>query len=96
MARLIDVDKQEPIIEELENICMNNEYVLELLAELKNQPIVDAEPVRYAKRIIVKVADRNTYGFYSYHPECSECGNTAAYGNYCSNCGAKFVDPITK
>ena len=28
--------EQECIIEELENICINNEYVLELLAKLKN------------------------------------------------------------
>lgn len=39
--RLIDADKQESIIEELENICINNEYALELLAKLKNQPTVD-------------------------------------------------------
>lgn len=29
--------EQECIIEELENICINNEYVLELLAKLKNE-----------------------------------------------------------
>lgn len=28
--------EQECIIEELENICINNEYVLDLLAKLKN------------------------------------------------------------
>ena len=27
--------EQEAIIEELENICINNEYVLELLAKLR-------------------------------------------------------------
>lgn len=29
--------EQECIIEELENICANNEYVLDLLAKLKNE-----------------------------------------------------------
>lgn len=29
--------EQECIIEELENICINNEYVLDLLAKLKNE-----------------------------------------------------------
>lgn len=91
MARMIDADKQEPIIEELENICMNNEYILELLAELKNQPTVDAKPVRYAKRIVVRSAERNRYDFYTYQVKCSECGDTEAYKNYCQNCGAKFI-----
>ena len=35
-GRLIDADEQESIIEELENICINNEYVLDLLGKLKN------------------------------------------------------------
>lgn len=92
MARLIDADKQEPIIEELENICMNNEYVLELLAELKNQPTVDAEPARHGKWIEVHSIGETTY-------ECSECREEfATIGgmpaeilyNYCSNCGAKM------
>lgn len=89
MARLIDVDKQEPIIEELENICMNNEYVLELLAELKNQSIVDAEPVRRGKWIDV----RRGYLF-----ECSMCKaqvNSKQFKSnlkYCPNCGSKMYE----
>jgi len=35
-GRSIDADEQESIIEELENICINNEYVLDLLGKLKN------------------------------------------------------------
>lgn len=54
-------------------------------------PTVDAKPVRYAKRIVVRSAEPDRYGCYGYHPECSECGDTEAYGNYCSNCGAKFI-----
>ena len=48
MSRLIDADKQEKIIEELENICINApEYVKDLLAELKNQPTVfDTEQMK--------------------------------------------------
>lgn len=92
MARMIDADKLKT---DADITNWGKPYGCSFRV-IDIQPTVDAESVRYAKRIIVKVADRNTYGFYSYHPECSECGNTAAYGNYCSNCGAKFVDPITK
>lgn len=90
--KLIDADKQEPIIEELENICMNNEYVLELLAELKNQPTVDAEPVRRGKWIEIGSG-------FNYHFECSECGWKDGYPfndrhKYCPNCGAKMTGGI--
>ena len=92
--RLIEADKQEIIIEELENICMNNEYVLELLAELKNQPTVDAEPVRHGKWI--ETEDNITFDTMY---KCSECGEefmlidgtpTQNLYNYCPNCGAKM------
>ena len=42
--RLIDAEQQEEILEELENICISNEYILELLAKLKNQPTVEDRP----------------------------------------------------
>ena len=46
--RLIDGNKQECIIEELENICINApEHVKDLLADLKNQPVAcDIDAIR--------------------------------------------------
>ena len=44
--------EQECIIEELENICINNEYVLELLAKLKNELNEKIETYKNAYRIM--------------------------------------------
>ena len=61
------------------------------LGDVENQPTVDAEPVRYAKRIITKSIEKDRYGCYPrYRIKCSECGYEAAFSKYCPNCGAKM------
>lgn len=93
MARMIDADEL-PITSV--GICdaMGNTYGcgdVVFADDIKNAPTVDTEPVRHANRIVVRSADRNKYGFYTYQVKCSECGDTEAYKNYCPNCGAKFI-----
>ena len=69
-------DCQEPIIEELENICINNEYVLNLLSELKNAPSVTVGQVR-PKGEWMEDYHSVLDGIGQCH--CSICGRTVSY-----------------
>ena len=63
----------------------------EICSLIKDCPTVDAEPVRYAKRLITKSIEKDRYGCYPrYRIKCSECGYEAAFSKYCPNCGAKM------
>lgn len=72
----------EPIIEELENICVNaDEYILNLLADIKNAPSV--QPSRKGQWI--REVDFGNVPYYV----CSECGvESVADTNFCFECGA--------
>lgn len=55
----------------------------DILQIIRNQPVVDAEPVRHGRWMHLS----NTWG------ECSVCGERNKYlkrWNYCPNCGAKM------
>ncbi len=76
----------EPIIEELENICVNgDEHVLDLLADIKNAPSVTPQQ-KVGRWIYVDKAKE--------HARCSKCdyGDVDLFDgkphNYCPNCGA--------
>lgn len=83
----------EPIIEELENICVNgNEHILDLLADIKNAPPVTPQP-KTGHWIEEDMFD----GDIAYR--CSECDEpfclidgtpTDNMYNFCPNCGAKM------
>ena len=77
----------EPIIEELENICVNaDEYILNLLADIKNAPSV--QPSRKGHWIDRSEGGRIKYPWMEAH-ECDKCGEYgSAAWNFCPNCGA--------
>lgn len=85
----------EPIIEELENICVNgDEHVLDLLADIKNAP--SATPQQKTERWIPLEYD----GYADGNPvwdkwECSKCGwehsgDEESLTAFCPNCGVKM------
>lgn len=78
----------EPIVEELENICVNgDEHILDLLADIKNAPPVTPQPKM--GRWIAHPKD-----IYA-HLVCDKCLSNAPYDcrtNYCPNCGAKMTE----
>lgn len=73
----------EPIVEELENICINgDEHILSLLSNIKNAP-----PVILQQKMGHWIA--MSEGFTPY--ECSECGTVEfKKSKYCPKCGAKM------
>lgn len=80
----------EPIIEELENICVNgDEYILSLLSNIKNAPSITPHP-----KVGRWLADVDRWGdivttVNGYR--CSECNTfNTDKDNYCPNCGAKM------
>ena len=92
----------EPIIEELENICVNgDEHILDLLADIKNAPPVNPQPKTgyWVEENII--GGRKVF--------CSECGcpppfeyvstgdvySASGYGvinktKFCPSCGARM------
>lgn len=76
----------EPIIEELENICVNgDEHILNLLADIKNAPPVNPRP-------------KTGHWIYKYHEVfkyyCDKCGTGSDLRTqYCPNCGCKMLEP---
>ena len=71
----------EPIIEELENICINgDEYILNLLAAIKNAPSVTQKSGQW-------IYNSHYGGYY----ECSVCGKgSGSKHKECPNCRAKM------
>lgn len=65
---------------EFSNWCDKDE-VSELI---DNMPTADVEPVRLAYAIVDE--DGNL--------ECSNCGSSNCYDNYCPNCGARITEWI--
>jgi hypothetical protein len=55
--------------------------LLAMLARIHDEPIIEAEPVKYAHRTL-------NIGLRSY---CSNCGVLAYCENFCSNCGAYII-----
>ena len=74
----------EPIIEELENIYVNgDEYILNLLADIKNAPPVTPQP---------KIGQWIDTDDYYQRWKCSECGchTRDVEPPFCPNCGVKM------
>ena len=84
----------EPIVEELENICINgDEYILSLLSSIKNAPSVTPQP---KKGHWINLENTKYKGmvlpFWSRY-ECSKCGGHGeGTFNYCPNCGCKMIE----
>ena len=81
----------EPIIEELENICVNgDEHILDLLADIKNAPPVKPKEPKTGHWIDDEFGSK-----------CSCCGIYTHLDKFdrpmkfrcCSMCGAKMVEP---
>ena len=83
----------EPIVEELENICINgDEYILNLLADIKNAPSVTQKSGEW---IDTDEWCETVDGFeqWGYFRKCSKCGYVFKFleiDNYCPNCGARM------
>lgn len=90
----------EPIIEELENICVNgDEHILNRLADIKNAP-----PVTPQSKTGRWIHHKEKEFVCAEHWECSQCHRTtmtypfSVNGNdydtmyYCPKCGAKMVE----
>lgn len=72
--------EQECIIEELENICINNEYVLELLAKLKNEEGPQGKWRNLPHRTSLRY-------------KCSICGSFSRIKSlYCPWCGVNMEE----
>lgn len=82
----------EPIVEELENICINgDEQVLSMLADIKNAPPVT--PQQETGKWIKEGEEEDVVGFRWTSRRCSKCGWTHCLvipNNYCPNCGTKM------
>lgn len=84
----------EPILEELENICVNgDEHILDLLADIKNAPPVTPQQ-RMGRWILTMPRGAEGWCY-----KCSECNfwkyektiNLSKF-SFCPNCGAKMQE----
>lgn len=77
----------EPLVEELENICINgDEHVLDILSNIKNAP-----PVTPQQKVGKWIETKRPSGLIGF--KCSECGNFYPLPdglNFCPNCGTKM------
>jgi DNA-directed RNA polymerase subunit RPC12/RpoP len=87
----------EPLVEELEDICINgDEYVLDVLSRIKNAP--PATPQQKTGYWITKIKSDLRGDMWSTNPKCSKCGGEPYYSNtiynynFCPYCGAKMVE----
>lgn len=87
MQRLIDANKLiakwKPVVKRYEGDSKYWEtaYILEgVIEDVENEPTVDAEP-KHAYVIVDE--DGNM--------ECSNCGSSFCFDNYCGHCGAKLI-----
>ena len=82
----------EPIVEELENICINgDEYILSLLSSIKNAPQVKLQRPK-GKWIVEREEIITEDSFISYpHTKCSLCKVEVRFAtSFCPNCGAEM------
>lgn len=62
------------------------DYMLIAKAHFQNCPIIEAEPVRRGRWVLIDEAEPRCWG-------CSECMVLAFYpDNYCPNCGARMEE----
>lgn len=98
--RLIDADALKDykcsVCENRER-CEDREQVCSDIAEIDEQPTIEAEPVKHGRWVKHRIEKYDNYGNYTNAPgltDCSNC-NFAAYGiaeiyNFCPQCGVRM------
>ena len=98
--RLIDADALKDykcsVCENRER-CEDREQVCSDIAEIDEQPTIEAEPVTHVRWVKHRIEKYDNYGNYTNAPgltDCSNC-NFAAYGiaeiyNFCPQCGVRM------
>ena len=82
MAEYIEVGKLKADISKAVTQYRHGDKPMPTIEEIIDaQPIIETEPVKHAYVIVDE--DGNT--------ECSNCGSSNCYDNYCGNCGAKLI-----
>lgn len=93
MARLIDADALIESIKhglwdwETVNGIESRTVLEQTIQDIRNEPTIDAEPVRHGRWKYVNAYKGAEFGFY----QCSVCGDAWWFTmKYCANCGAKM------